>query len=103
MSSWIFIILLFIVQLVIDNYKKKEKLEKAKKLEVKNIENVISDEVLPKSEVTNNRNIIKKNNKKRVIYDRENEILSNDYNISKDTIVNDIIFSEIMDKPKCKR
>lgn len=39
----------------------------------------------------------------RVIVDREKEIYSNSKIIDKEKIVNDVIFSEILSKPKSKR
>ena len=44
-----------------------------------------------------------KNKKTRVIVDRESEILNNNLEISKDNLVTDIIFAEILKKPKSKR
>ena len=39
----------------------------------------------------------------RVIVDREKEIVSNTLTFDKERILNDIIFSEILSKPKSKR
>lgn len=44
-----------------------------------------------------------KNKKTRVIVDRESEILNKNLEISKDNLVTDIIFAEILKKPKSKR
>ena len=41
--------------------------------------------------------------KQRVIVDREKEIFSNSLTFDKEKVVNDIIFSEILSKPKSKR
>ena len=41
--------------------------------------------------------------KQRVIVDREKEIFSNSLTFNKEKVVNDIIFSEILSKPKSKR
>ena len=41
--------------------------------------------------------------KPRVIVDKEKEIFSNSLTFDKERIVNDIIFSEILSKPKSKR
>ena len=63
----------------------------------------------PKKQNTQNTRKLKKNPKAsekknaRVIVDREKEIYSNSKIIDKEKIVNDIIFSEILSKPKSKR
>ena len=41
--------------------------------------------------------------KQRVIVDREKEIFSNSLTFNKEKVINDIIFSEILSKPKSKR
>ena len=41
--------------------------------------------------------------KPRVIVDREEEIVSNTLTFDKERILNDIIFSEVLSKPKSKR
>ena len=41
--------------------------------------------------------------KPRVIVDREKEIVSNTLTFDKERILNDIIFSEVLSKPKSKR
>ena len=41
--------------------------------------------------------------KPRVIVDREKEIVSNTLTFDKERILNDVIFSEVLSKPKSKR
>lgn len=43
------------------------------------------------------------NKTNRVIVDREQEIYNKNITVSKETIVDDIIFAEILSKPKSKR
>ena len=55
--------------------------------------------------VTNQQTLTRKSfeKKQRVIVDREKEIFSNSLTFDKEKVVNDIIFSEILSKPKSKR
>ena len=99
MNSLVFILVMFILSLVFDKLKqarvKTEELPKKKK-NVKISTNKVS---------SNNPRIKEKSleRKPRVIVDREKEIVSNTLTFDKERILNDIIFSEILSKPKSKR
>ena len=99
MNSLIFILIMFIFSLVFDKLKearvKNEELPKKKK-KVKISTNKVS---------TNNTRIKEEplERKPRVIVDREKEIVSNTLTFDKERILNDIIFSEVLSKPKSKR
>ena len=99
MNSLIFILIMFIFSLVFDKLKearvKNEELPKKKK-KVKISTNKVS---------TNNTRIKEETleRKPRVIVDREKEIVSNTLTFDKERILNDVIFSEILSKPKSKR
>ena len=99
MNSLIFIFVMFILSLVFDKLKqakvKNEEIPKKKK-KVKISTNKVS---------SNNPRIKEKplERKPRVIVDREKEIVSNTLTFDKERILNDIIFSEILSKPKSKR
>ena len=99
MNSLIFILIMFIFSLVFDKLKqarvKTEELPKKKK-KVK----ISTDKVS-----SNNPRIKEKplERKPRVIVDREKEIVSNTLTFDKERILNDIIFSEVLSKPKSKR
>lgn len=99
MNSLVFILVMFILSLVFDKLKqarvKNEELPKKKK-KVKISTNKVS---------SNNPRIKEKplERKPRVIVDREEEIVSNTLTFDKERILNDIIFSEVLSKPKSKR
>ena len=99
MNSLVFILVIFILSLVFDKLKqarvKTEELPKKKK-KVK----ISTDKVS-----SNNPRIKEKplERKPRVIVDREKEIVSNTLTFDKERILNDIIFSEVLSKPKSKR
>lgn len=99
MNSLVFILIMFILSLVFDKLKeakvKNEELPKKKK-KVK----ISTDKVS-----SNNPRIKEKplERKPRVIVDREKEIVSNTLTFDKERILNDIIFSEVLSKPKSKR
>lgn len=99
MNSLVFILVMFILSLVFDKLKearvKNEELPKKKK-KVKISTNKVS---------SNNSRIKEKplERKPRVIVDREKEIVSNTLTFDKERILNDIIFSEVLSKPKSKR
>lgn len=99
MNSLVFILIMFILSLVFDKLKqsrvKNEELPKKKK-KVK----------ISTNKVSSNSPRIKEEpleRKPRVIVDREKEIVSNSLTFDKERILNDIIFSEILSKPKSKR
>ena len=99
MNSLIFIFVMFILSLVFDKLKQakvnNEEIPKKKK-KVKISTNKVS---------SNNPRIKEEplERKPRVIVDREKEIVSNTLTFDKERILNDIIFSEILSKPKSKR
>ena len=99
MNSLVFILVMFILSLVFDKLKqakvKNEEIPKKKK-KVKISTNKVS---------SNNPRIKEEplERKPRVIVDREKEIVSNSLTFDKERILNDIIFSEILSKPKSKR
>ena len=98
MNSLVFILIMFILSLVFDKLKqakvKNEEIPKKKK-KVKISTNKVSSSNLRIKEEPFER-------KPRVIVDRE-EIVSNSLNFDKERILNDIIFSEVLSKPKSKR
>ena len=99
MNSLTFIFVMFILSLVFDKLKqakvKNEEIPKKKK-KVKISTNKVS---------SNNPRIKEEplERKPRVIVDREKEIVLNTLTFDKERILNDIIFSEILLKPKSKR
>ena len=99
MNSLVFILIMFILSLVFDKLKqakvKNEEIPKKKK-KVKISTNKVS---------SNNPRIKEEplERKPRVIVDREKEIVSNTLTFDKERILNDIIFPEILSKPKSKR
>ena len=99
MNSLVFILIMFILSLIFDKLKearvKTEELPKKKK-KVK----------ISTNKVSRNSPRIKEEpleRKPRVIVDREKEIVSNTLTFDKERILNDIIFSEVLSKPKSKR
>lgn len=103
MNTAIFFVLIALISFVLDKMKdgnqKKQNTQKTRKLK-KNpkVSEKSSQEIKHSNEFKNRP---KKNT--RVIVDREKEIYSNSKIIDKEKIVNDIIFSEILSKPKSKR
>ena len=99
MNSIIFILVMFILSLVFEKIKEgktEETPPKKKKLKLKN----------SPANISNNNSRIKEESferKPRVIVDREKEIVSNSLTFDKERILNDIIFSEVLSKPKSKR
>ena len=91
MNTAIFFALIALISFVLD--KMKDGNQKNTKVSEKS-----SQEIKHSNEFKNRP---KKNT--RVIVDREKEIYSNSKIIDKEKIVNDIIFSEILSKPKSKR
>ena len=99
MNSLVFILVMFILSLIFDKLKqarvKNEEIPKKKK-KVK----------ISTNKVSSNNSRIKEEpleRKPRVIVDREEEIVSNTLTFDKERILNDIIFSEVLSKPKSKR
>ena len=102
----IFLLVSFIIDKVRENNKTKEdpiKKVKKRKTEVKNT--VSKNRQQKENPVTNQQTLTRKSfeKKQRVIVDREKEIFSNSLTFDKEKVVNDIIFSEILSKPKSKR
>ena len=116
----IFLLVSFIIDKVRENNKTKEeaidkvrennktkeeaiKKVKKRKTKVKNTES--KDQQQKENPVTNQQTLTRKSfeKKQRVIVDREKEIFSNSLTFDKEKVVNDIIFSEILSKPKSKR
>ena len=99
MNSLVFILIMFILSLVFDKLKqakvKNEEIPKTNK-KVKISTNKVSSSNPRIKEESLER-------KPRVIVDREKEIVSNTLTFDKERILNDIIFSEILLKPKSKR
>lgn len=102
----IFLLVSFIIDKVRENNKtKKEPIKKVKKIKTK-VKNIASKAQQQKENpVTNQQTLTRKffEKKQRVIVDREKEIFSNSLTFNKEKVVNDIIFSEILSKPKSKR
>ena len=102
----IFLLVSFIIDKVRENNKTKEdpiKKVKKRKTEVKNT--VSKNRQQKENPVTNQQTLTRKSfeKKQRVIVDREKEIFSNSLTFNKEKVVNDIMFSEILSKPKSKR
>ena len=99
MNSLIFIFVMFILSLVFDKLKqakvKNEEIPKKKKKVKISTDKVSSNNPRIKEEPLER--------KPRVIVDREKEIVSNTLTFDKERILNDIIFSEVLSKPKSKR
>lgn len=99
MNSLIFIFIMFILSLVFDKLKqakvKNEEIPKKKKKVKISTDKVSSNNLRIKEEPLER--------KPRVIVDREKEIVSNTLTFDKERILNDIIFSEVLSKPKSKR
>ena len=99
MNSLVFILVMFILSLVFDKLKqarvKTEELPKKKKKVKISTDKVSSNNPRIKEEPLKR--------KPRVIVDREKEIVSNTLTFDKERILNDIIFSEVLSKPKSKR
>ena len=109
MSSLAIPIIFLIVSLIIDKAKdnKKDNKETVKKVkQKKKIPKQVykgynqRDNHIPKHESSQQQFFERK---PRVIVDKEKEIFSNSLTFDKERIVNDIIFSEILSKPKSKR
>ena len=108
MSSLAIPIIFLIVSLIIDKAKanKKNNKETVRKVKQKKIPKQVY-----KGDNQRNNHIQKHESsqqqfferKPRVIVDKEKEIFSNSLTFDKERIVNDIIFSEILSKPKSKR
>ena len=103
MNTAIFFALIALISFVLDKMKdgnqKKQNTQKTRKLKKNPKVSEKSSQEIKRSNEFKNRP--KKNT--RVIVDREKEIYLNSKIIDKEKIVNDIIFSEILSKPKSKR
>ena len=103
MNTAIFFALIALISFVLDKMKdgkpKKQNTQNTRKLKKNPKVSEKSSQEIKRSNEFKNRP--KKNT--RVIVDREKEIYSNSKIIDKEKIVNDIIFSEILSKPKSKR
>ena len=103
MNTAIFFALIALISFVLDKMKdgkpKKQNTQNTRKLKKNPKVSEKSSQEIKRSNEFKNRP--KKN--ARVIVDREKEIYSNSKIIDKEKIVNDIIFSEILSKPKSKR
>ena len=103
MNTAIFFALIALISFVLDKMKdgnqKKQNTQNTRKLKKNPKASEKSSQEIKRSNEFKNRP--KKNT--RVIVDREKEIYSNSKIIDKEKIVNDIIFSQILSKPKSKR
>ena len=109
MSSLAIPIIFLIVSLIIDKAKANKKNNKETVKKVKQKKKIPKqvykgynqrDNHIPKHESSQQQFFERK---PRVIVDKEKEIFSNSLTFDKERIVNDIIFSEILSKPKSKR
>ena len=109
MSSLAIPIIFLIVSLIIDKAKNNKKNNKETVKKVKQKKKIPKqvykeynqrDNHIPKHESSQQQFFERK---PRVIVDKEKEIFSNSLTFDKERIVNDIIFSEILSKPKSKR
>ena len=102
----IFLLVSFIIDKVRENNKTKENPgKKAKKRKTKVKNTTSKSQQQKENPVINQQTLTRKSfeKKQRVIVDREKEIFSNSLTFNKEKVVNDIIFSEILSKPKSKR
>ena len=102
----IFLLVSFIIDKVRENNKTKENPGKEVKKRKTKVKNTTSKSQQQKENpVINQQTLTRKSfeKKQRVIVDREKEIFSNSLTFDKEKVVNDIIFSEILSKPKSKR
>ena len=109
MTSLAIPIIFLIVSLIIDKAKDNKKNNKETVKKVKQKKKIPKqvykgynqrDNHIPKHESSQQQFFERK---PRVIVDKEKEIFSNSLTFDKERIVNDIIFSEILSKPKSKR
>lgn len=109
MSSLAIPIIFLIVSVIIDKTKNNKKNNKETVKKVKQKKKIPKqvykgynqrDNHIPKHESSQQQFFERK---PRVIVDKEKEIFSNSLTFDKERIVNDIIFSEILSKPKSKR
>ena len=109
MSGLAIPIIFLIVSLIIDKAKNNKKNNKETVKKVKQKKKIPKqvykgynqrDNHIPKHESSQQQFFERK---PRVIVDKEKEIFSNSLTFDKERIVNDIIFSEILSKPKSKR
>ena len=109
MSSLAIPIIFLIVSLIIDKAKNNKKNNKETVKKVKQKKKIPKqvykgynqrDNHIPKHESSQQQFFERK---PRVIVDKEKEIFSNSLTFDKEKVVNDIIFSEILSKPKSKR
>ena len=109
MSSLAIPIIFLIVSLIIDKAKDNKKNNKETVKKVKQKKKIPKqvykgynqrDNHIPKHESSQQQFFERK---PRVIVDKEKEIFSNSLTFDKEKVVNDIIFSEILSKPKSKR
>ena len=109
MSSLAIPIIFLIVSLIIDKAKDNKKNNKETVKKVKQKKKIPKqvykgynqrDNHIPKHESSQQQFFERK---PRVIVDKEKEIFSNSLTFNKEKVVNDIIFSEILSKPKSKR
>ena len=102
----IFLLVSFIIDKVRENNKTKENPgKKAKKRKTKVKNTTSKSQQQKENPVINQQTLTRKSfeKKQRVIVDREKEIFSNSLTFDKEKVLNDIIFSEILSKPKSKR
>ncbi|MBF0714921.1 hypothetical protein [Gemelliphila palaticanis] len=96
---------LAILQFIIDHNKKNQKEDNSSK-NSKNKKGVLVENNINSEKIVEENldfKPIRNEYRKRKIIDREKEIISNTYEISKEKILDDIIYSEILKKPKSKR
>ena len=102
----IFLLVSFIIDKVRENNKTKEDpIKKVKKRKTKVKNPASKNQQQKENPVINQQTLTRKSfeKKQRVIVDREKEIFSNSLTFNKEKVINDIIFSEILSKPKSKR
>ena len=87
------------------NKTKENPGKKVKKRKTKVKNTASKNQQQKENPVTNQQTLTRKSfeKKQRVIVDREKEIFSNSLTFDKERILNDIIFSEVLSKPKSKR
>ena len=107
MTTFLIMIAIWAVTYLIDQQKKNKKLEKKQDVKQKTIvseqNNHVEENTTDRLGVEKLARDILSQRQEKAIVDRESEIYSNSITLSKEKMVDDIIFAEILSKPKSKR
>lgn len=102
--SWGTILFILSIYQIYSNFKKdksnSKKIKKKKKVVVDNKQKNYKTS----NDISKTIDMVEKRPNRKIFVDKERQILKdNDYTISSSQLINDIIFSEILKKPKSKR